>query len=316
MSSLAEQRATAREAIRRRTAGASEQSVAEIVAELDAHVGMAAVKAQVETLIAQAELAKKREALGITSAATPTRHMIFVGPPGTGKTTVAKVVARAFHALGFLPTSNVLTARRNDFVGQWQGHTAEQTAKVLAAARGGVLFIDEAYSLVKDSNDAFGQEAVDRLLVDLEDSRGDFVCILAGYPTEMATFLESNSGLASRFPITVEFPGYNASELAEIVVVIAERNGAVLPVVSIDRIADLCVSVETSGVTGDRAFDNARGCRSMVEKAEANRDARLLKMGDDIEDLDREALLTLEPEDFELPDLWASLIAKQPGAVA
>ena len=162
------------------------------------------------------EIQKQRAAKGMKTINTVSRHLIFTGPPGTGKTTVARVVAELYHSLGMLPTTKVIEASRNTLVAGYTGQTAIKTQAVIQSALGGVLFIDEAYSLVQSEKDHFGQEAVDTLLKGMEDNRQNLVVIVAGYQNSMEAFLESNPGLRSRFNRTLNFLNYTAADLCTI----------------------------------------------------------------------------------------------------
>ena len=191
--------------------------VADLLAELDAMVGLDSVKAWVRSLVAQAE-ADNRLREAEVDLPRPTYHMVFAGSPGTGKTTVARLVGKLFHRLGILSTPQVVEANRERMVGRYIGHTEERTGLLLDEARGGVLFVDEAYQLdVPDSANDFGKAAVETLVTRLENDRDSFVAIFAGYTDRMAQFMQLNPGLASRVPHSIEFPDYSPDDIAEIV---------------------------------------------------------------------------------------------------
>ena len=185
------------------------KTLEELLAELDALVGLEAVKGEIHRQVAVLKIEAKREAAGL-KVPTITRHLVFVGNPGTGKTTVARLVAGIYRALGLLTKGQLVEVDRSELVAGYLGQTAMKTADVVKSAVGGVLFIDEAYSL---AGDQYGTEAVDTLVKEMEDRRDDLVVIVAGYPEPMAFFIAQNPGLASRFRTTIEFADYSDDEL-------------------------------------------------------------------------------------------------------
>lgn len=200
-----------------RAAGLRTEGLDEVLAELDSLPGLESVAGQVRTLAHRVRLNTERERRGL-AVSEMGMHAVFIGPPGTGKTTIARVWGRVLAATGLLPSGHVIETDRSGLVGQHVGETAQKTTEVIDRAKGGVLFIDEAYSLTPSgpaSND-FGSEAVDVLLKRMEDERESFCVIVAGYPREMERFLESNTGLRSRFAQTMTFPNYDATALATI----------------------------------------------------------------------------------------------------
>lgn len=199
-------------------------NIDEIKKELAEVVGLAKVKEYVLGLENNLKVQQLREAAGYQTASI-SMHMVFTGNPGTGKTTIARIVAKYLKAIGVLSTGQLREVSRGDLVGQYLGHTAKQTNEVIQSALGGVLFIDEAYSLCRDKNDPFGLEAIDTLVKAIEDHRDDLVVILAGYKEEMESFFQVNSGLKSRFPNIIEFEDYSAPEMVQIADLTAKAKG-------------------------------------------------------------------------------------------
>ena len=199
-----------------------------IRAEINELVGLAPVKEYVFGLADNLQVQQRRAAAGLKTASL-SMHMIFTGNPGTGKTTIARLVARYLKAIGALKGGQLVEVTRADLVGRYTGHTAPLTNSVIESALGGVLFIDEAYSLYRGEQDSFGLEAIDTLVKGMEDHRDELVVILAGYTREMETFLTANSGLASRFPNRIEFPDYTAVELLQITQVLAKNKATPWP---------------------------------------------------------------------------------------
>ncbi|GIH24514.1 hypothetical protein Aph01nite_28240 [Acrocarpospora phusangensis] len=243
--------------------------------DLDRMAGLEPVKRQVHAITAQLRVARMREEQGLP-VQSQMRHFVFAGPPGTGKTTVARILGRIFSALGLLARSDVVEASRADLVGQHLGATAIKTNELVDRALGGVLFVDEAYSLANtgySGGDAFGQEAVQTLLKRAEDDRDRLVIILAGYEREMDAFLATNPGLASRFNQRVAFPSYSPEELAEIAAMTAETAGDRFDPAASRDLADVF-----AWVCQERLIDglgNGRFARSLYERAALRRDVRL-----------------------------------------
>ena len=202
-------------------------ALARVEAELDKIVGLDEVKTYVRGLADHVRVQRRRKAQGLP-AGSLTMHMIFTGNPGTGKTTIARLVSQYLKAVGALRGGQLVEVSRADLVGRYVGHTAPLTEQVIRSALGGVLFIDEAYSLYRGKEDSFGLEAIDTLVKGMEDHRDELVVVLAGYSREMVQFLTANSGLASRFAQTIEFPDYTAEELLKITELQATGRGYVL----------------------------------------------------------------------------------------
>ena len=273
-----------------------EITVDEAMAELDAMIGLTAVKDQIRSISASIEAARRRAIAGF-GAEKPMQHFVFLGPPGTGKTAVARIIAKIFYAFGLLETPAVVEAHRADLVGEYLGATAIKTNELVDSALGGVLFIDEAYSLVNEGDgqgDRFGNEAVQALLKRAEDDRDDLIIILAGYEKQMESFLATNPGLTSRFAIRVKFPGYTPAELLALADAALERRGELLDP---DARPVLWRMFEDVGRRrlGDE-LGNGRFVRSLLEKAGQARDVRVMGASDEPSSSD---LVTLKGGDLE-----------------
>ncbi|WP_253272537.1 AAA family ATPase [Arsenicicoccus sp. oral taxon 190] len=263
-----------------------DKSVDELLAELDALVGLARVKREVHRQVAVLQMEAKRDKAGLRTA-TLTRHLVFTGNPGTGKTTVARLVGGIYRALGLLSQGQLVEVDRSELVAGYLGQTATKTAEVVASALGGVLFIDEAYSL---GGDQYGKEAVDTLVKEMEDHRGDLVVIVAGYPEPMADFIDTNPGLQSRFSTVIEFEDYTDDELVGILRELAAKNDYDLSDGAIERFREILAATPRGP-----AFGNGRFARNMLEAAIGRHAWRLR----DEDEPSLEQLRTLEPADLE-----------------
>ena len=243
-----------------------------IRAEINELVGLAPVKEYVFGLADNLQVQQRRAAAGLKTASL-SMHMIFTGNPGTGKTTIARLVAKYLKAIGALKGGQLVEVTRADLVGRYTGHTAPLTNSVIESALGGVLFIDEAYSLYRGEQDSFGLEAIDTLVKGMEDHRDELVVILAGYTREMETFLTANSGLASRFPNKIEFPDYTAEELLQITHVQAKNKGYTLAEACTEPLLGYYARWQAADA---RTAGNGRLARNTLEKAIFHQSRRLV----------------------------------------
>ncbi|MFI6289631.1 AAA family ATPase [Streptomyces sp. NPDC051018] len=249
--------------------------LAEALSELERMVGMEPVKRQVKALSAQLEMARLRATQGLP-VQPPKRHFVFSGPSGTGKTTVARILGRVFYALGLLGGDHLVEAQRSDLVGEFLGQTAVKANELIDSALGGVLFVDEAYSLSNTAyskGDAYGDEALQVLLKRAEDNRDHLVVILAGYPEGMDRLLAANPGLTSRFTTRVDFPSYRPLELTAIGGVLAAENGDVWDEEAVEELRSICGHVVDQSWIDE--LGNGRFLRTLYEKSCAYRDLRL-----------------------------------------
>ncbi|MBL9162554.1 MAG: AAA family ATPase [Planctomycetaceae bacterium] len=278
------------------------ERLAETMAELDRLIGLGEIKEEVRTLANFLKVQAKRTEAGLPTTEL-SLHMVFNGNPGTGKTTVARIVGSIFGAMGILKKGHLIETDRSGLVAEYAGQTGPKSHKKIDEALDGVLFIDEAYTLVAaESEDPYGNEAVQTLLKRMEDDRERLVVILAGYPDEMATLLQSNPGLSSRFSRQLEFVDYTPLELASIFGVMCDKSQ--YRVCSATR-AKTIVGLSYLHANRDRHFGNGRTSRNLFELAirrQANRIA-------EIADLSIEQLSTLLPEDVEFEDAPPAALA-------
>ena len=247
----------------------------EALLELERMVGLEPVKRQVKALSAQLNMARLRAGQGLP-VQPPKRHFVFSGPSGTGKTTVARILGRVFYALGLLGGDHLVEAQRADLVGEYLGQTAVKANELIDSALGGVLFVDEAYSLSNSGygkGDAYGDEALQVLLKRAEDNRDHLVVILAGYPEGMDRLLAANPGLSSRFTTRVDFPSYRPLELTSIGEVLAAENGDSWDEEALDEVRSIAGHVVDQGWIDE--LGNGRFLRTLYEKSCAYRDLRL-----------------------------------------
>ena len=239
--------------------------------ELDELVGLAPVKRQVRDLANFVRIRAERERRGM-KAASASYHCVFTGNPGTGKTTVARILAGVYKELGVLAKGHLVETDRSGLVAEYVGQTAVKTNKIIDSALDGVLFIDEAYTLVKGGKEDFGAEAIATLLKRMEDDRDRLIVILAGYTDEMRAFIESNPGLRSRFTRMIEFPDYTAEELEVIFLHLAERNQYRL---TTNAMRALRARLAREIAAKDRTFGNGRFARNLFERAIERQATRL-----------------------------------------
>ncbi|MDQ0111392.1 AAA family ATPase [Paenibacillus harenae] len=266
---------------------------ADIQKELEPMVGMDNVKSLVYEIYALLYVSRMRSEAGLFGG-SHVYHMIFKGNPGTGKTTIARIVAKLLQKMGVLTKGHLIEVERADLVGEYIGHTAQKTRDLVRKAIGGVLFIDEAYSLARGGEKDFGKEAIDTLVKAMEDHRNQFVLILAGYPAEIENFLLTNPGLPSRFPIQIEFPDYSIDQLVQIAEIMAKDRDYVLQPQSIFKLRQHLMQEKLNAMF---SFSNARYVRNTIEKAIRYQAVRLLSQyASSIPG--KQELMTIRPEDL------------------
>ncbi|MDG5789037.1 stage V sporulation protein K [Evansella sp. AB-P1] len=258
--------------------------------ELDEFIGLSTIKQFMKEIYAWIYLNQKRQEEGLI-AGKQVFHMVFKGNPGTGKTTVARLIAKLFRDMGVLEKGHLIEAERADLVGEYIGHTAQKTRELVKKAIGGILFVDEAYSLARGGEKDFGKEAIDTLVKAMEDQQHSFVLILAGYPKEMDRFLKLNPGLPSRFPMKVTFPNYTIDELTKMArKMVKERD------YQLDSRAEATLQ-DILKITKDKDeehFSNGRFIRNLLERSIRNQAVRLLEEGK----YKKEDLMTLKGIDL------------------
>ena len=268
-----------------------EKAYAAALADLDALIELGDVKRQVHRMAELLRMAERRRGAGLRTV-QPSLHLVFEGPPGTGKTTVARLFGRLYHALGLLATDRVTEVTRADLVSGYVGQTAGKTDEVVDQALDGILFIDEAYALVRESDGDYGTEAVAELLKRMEDDRGRLAVIAAGYPAEMERFLNSNTGFRSRFGETIRFDDYTPEGLLAILESFCKAHDYELEPAARDAAA---AHLEAAYAKRDRFFANARLVRNLFEDVVASHAERVGGRGDDPS---RQQLVTLTAADI------------------
>ncbi|MFN5786126.1 MAG: AAA family ATPase [Flavobacteriia bacterium] len=270
----------------------SEENIEDVLAELESFTGMDGIKKDVRSLINLLKIQKQRENQGL-SVVKPSLHMVFTGPPGTGKTTVARIMGRVFKALGVLENGHIIETDRSGLVAGYVGQTAIKVDEIVQKSLNGILFIDEAYTLSpSDGQDSFGQEAIDTLLKRMEDNRDSLVVIVAGYEEEMQRFIESNPGFKSRFNKYISFDDYKPEELKEIFLSIVKKNKYKASDELVQKIHSRFSELYNSRT---KSFGNGRVVRNLFEKIVENQSNRLASVETALTEDDLQTLLA---EDF------------------
>ena len=262
--------------------------IEELFAELDALVGLAEVKADVKMVTNLLQVTKMRRERNLPVVDT-SNHLVFTGNPGTGKTTVARLIGQIYRTLGVVSKGQLVETDRSKLVAGFVGQTAMKTAAAVESAIGGVLLIDEAYALARGGDDDFGREAIDTLVKTMEDHRDDLALIAAGYPEEMTDFIEANPGLRSRFTRTVHFPDYTDDELVKIFCTVGDKHRYTPTTAAVAELRTILAAQAR-----DRGFGNARFVRNLFERAVSRQATRLVAVTSPTD----EQLTTLEPDDL------------------
>ena len=266
------------------------EKIEDLKAELDSYVGLEAVKKEVRNLINLVNVHQMREKNGLPNTEL-SLHMVFSGNPGTGKTTIARLMARIYHSLGILSKGQLVEVDRSGLVAGYVGQTALKTSKVIERAMGGVLFIDEAYALNGGSENDFGQEAIDTILKAMEDHRDDLVVIVAGYDGLMRDFIRSNPGLESRFNRFLHFDDYTMDEMMAIFAMRCEKGCYTLEQEAEEQVRAFLQEENDGGIS----FGNARGVRNLFERILIHQANRLASM----ENVTREDLMKITAADVQ-----------------
>ena len=267
-----------------------QKRIEDILHELDDLIGLSEVKKIVREVYAFIEIQRRRKEEQLNTEPL-VLHMIFKGNPGTGKTTVARIMSQFFCEIGVLTRGHLIEVERADLVGEYIGHTAQKTREQLKKAYGGILFIDEAYSLARGGEKDFGKESIDVLVKAMEDHKNDLILILAGYQKEMEFFLETNPGLRSRFPIHIDFPDYNQQELLHIAEQMFAHRQYSISVPAQSALLNLLLSHQNRSRDN---FGNARTVRNIIERSIRRQAVRLIAQPSTT----RQELMFIEPEDL------------------
>lgn len=268
-----------------------------VIKELDELIGLDSIKKKVKEYTTYLNFIKLRKEKGFEDTDKINLHAVFTGNPGTGKTTVAKMLGKIYHELGLLSKGHVVEADRSDLVAGYIGQTAPKTKEVIKKARGGILFIDEAYALARKNDDSkdFGKEAIEILLKEMSDGDGDLAIIVAGYPEEMDNFMESNPGLKSRFNMYYDYPDYTPQDLMLIADYTAQKRGIIFSPEARELMYKKLVD---SYRERDKSFGNARYVNSLMDESKMNMGLRLMQQ-DNPSELSKEELSTLTPLDIQ-----------------
>ena len=258
--------------------------------ELDKLIGLNTIKKLIKEYVSFLKVQELRTKYGLKNKSV-VMHMIFKGNPGTGKTTVARIIGKIFSNIGFLDNGEIIEAERADLVGEYIGHTAKKTKEMIEKALGGVLFVDEAYALARGGERDFGKEAIDTMVKSLEDHRDNIIVILAGYKSEMEYFLKQNPGLKSRFSIHLDFPDYSIEELVEISELMYEEREYILTQNSKHYIYNILSKIRSN--EGDNK-GNARTVRNLVEKSIRHQAQRIINL----KNITKKDLMTIKIEDL------------------
>lgn len=275
-----------------------EQTLDEIITEIDQLIGLEEIKKNIKQHVNYLNFIKIRKEKGLQDSENINLHSVFTGNPGTGKTTIVRMLGKLYKQMGLLTKGHVIEVGRNELVGEYIGQTAPKVKNMIKEARGGILFIDEAYSLTRDKNDNkdFGREVIETILKEMSDGIGDIAIMAAGYPKEMQIFLESNPGLKSRFSHYFHFDDYTPEELLRIVDFACNKRGVFFTAEAHDCIQKKLIDVYRDR---DQTFGNARYAYSVVDEAKINLGIRLMSHPD-IQNLTNEILSTIEIQDVEI----------------